>query len=339
MRAIATRFTSRFGSRYPFACAGMAFAGTTDLALAVCRGGGVGAIGVGLTPAEKLRGMVREMRKKTSAPFNVNFLTIFDNDAHIRLCAEERVPIVSFHWGHPSAQNIKVLRDAGVSVWEQVGSVEAAKRAAGDGIEAIVAQGSEAGGHNYGSLPTMALVPMVVDAVAPSLVLAAGGIADGRGVAAALALGADGVWVGSRMVATRESAVHPEHKRRMVAATGEQTVLSGVFGPEMPHFNPMRVMRNRVVDEWNDRLEEVPARRDDLPEIGRTKLIGQDLPLRKFDAILATEDTEADWEEMPWLGGQGVGLIHDIPSATDAVNQMMAEAQVILSRLAGAIPR
>ena len=204
MRAIATRFTSRFGSRYPFACAGMAFAGTTELALAVCRGGGVGAIGVGLTPAEKLRGMVREMRKKTSAPFNVNFLTIFDNDAHIRLCAEERVPIVSFHWGHPSAQHIKLLRDAGVSVWEQVGSVEAAKRAAGDGIEAIVAQGSEAGGHNYGALPTMALVPMVVDAVAPSLVLASGGIADGRGVAAALALGADGVWVGSRMVATRE---------------------------------------------------------------------------------------------------------------------------------------
>jgi NAD(P)H-dependent flavin oxidoreductase YrpB (nitropropane dioxygenase family) len=339
MSAIVTRFTARFACQYPFACAGMAFAGMTDLALAVCRGGGVGAIGVGLTPPEQLRGMIHEMRRKTSAPFNVNFLTIFDNDAHIHICAEEQVPIVSFHWGHPSVEHIKVLRDAGVSVWEQIGSVDAAKRAAADGIEVIVAQGCEAGGHNYGSLPTLALVPTVVDAVAPSLVLAAGGIADGRGVAAALALGADGVWVGSRMVATRESAVHLEHKRRLVAATGEQTVLSSIFGPEMPHFNPMRVIRNRIVKEWNDRLNEVPTRRDDLPEIGRTSFFGQDLPLRKFDAILATEGTEADWEEMPWLGGQGIGLIHDIPSAAEAIDRMMAEAQAILSRLAGAIQR
>jgi len=339
MNAISTRFTARFGCNHPFACAGMAFAATTDLALAVCRGGGVGAIGVGLTPADQLRGVIHDMRKGTRAPFNINFLTIFDNDAHIRICAEERVPIVSFHWGHPSAEHIKLLRDAGVSVWEQIGSVDAAKRAAGDGIDVIVAQGSEAGGHNYGSMPTLALVPMVVDAVAPSLVLAAGGIADGRGVAAALALGADGVWVGTRMVATRESAVHPEHKRRIVAAGGEQTVLSSIFGPEMPHFNPMRVIRNRIVEEWNDRLKEVPTRRDDMPQIGRTKFFGHELALRKFDAILATEDTAADWEEMPWLGGQGTGLIHDIPSATDVINRMMAEAENVLSRLAGAIQR
>jgi enoyl-[acyl-carrier protein] reductase II len=183
----------------------------------------------------------------------------------------------------------------------------------------------------------LALVPLVVDAVGPSLVLAAGGIADGRGAAAALALGADGVWVGSRMVATREAAVHPEHKRRIVAANGEQAVLSSIFGPEMPQFNPMRVIRNRVVDEWNDRLEEVPTRRDQLPEIGRTRFLDQDRVLRKFDALLATTDTEADWEEMPWLGGQGIGLIHDIPSAADAVETMMTDAGAILDRLAGSI--
>jgi NAD(P)H-dependent flavin oxidoreductase YrpB (nitropropane dioxygenase family) len=256
MSSIATRFTERFGLRYPFACAGMAFAATEDLALAVCRGGGVGAIGVGLIPAEELRATIRRVRQQTTAPFNINFLTIFDNDARVRVCAEERVPIVSFHWGHPSTEHIKLLRDADVSVWEQIGSVDAAKKARADGIEVIVAQGWEAGGHNYGGVPTLALVPLVVDAVGPSLVLAAGGIADGRGAAAALALGADGVWVGSRMVATREAAVHPEHKRRIVAANGEQAVLSSIFGPEMPQFNPMRVIRNRVVDEWNDRLRK-----------------------------------------------------------------------------------
>ena len=102
MGDIVTRFTERFGCRHPFACAGMAFAGMTpDLALAVCRGGGVGAIGVGFTPAEELRAMIQEMRKQTTAPFHVNFITIFDNEAQIRVCAEERVPIVSFTGGTP----------------------------------------------------------------------------------------------------------------------------------------------------------------------------------------------------------------------------------------------
>ena len=222
-----------------------------------------------------------------------------------------------------------------MSIWEQIGSVDAARTAFGDGIEVVVAQGWEAGVHNYGGLPTLALVPTVIDAVAPSLVLAAGGITDGRGAAAALALGADGVWVGSRMVATREAAVHPEHKRRIAAASGEQTVRSSIFGPEWPHFNPMRVIRNRVVD----RLSEVPTQRDDLPEIGRTRFLGRDMVLRKFNVILATADTVGDWEEMPWLAGQGIGLIHDIPSATDAVERMMAEASDILGRLSGAIRR
>jgi hypothetical protein len=141
----------------------------------------------------------------------------------------------------------------------------------------VVAQGWEAGGHNYGGLPTLALVPTVVDAVAPALVLAAGGIADGRGAAAALALGADGVWAGSRLVATQEAAVHAEHKTRIVAASGEQTVRSSIFGPEWPHFNPMRVIRNRVVEEWNDRLSEVPTQGDELPR-GANACFGLILP-------------------------------------------------------------
>jgi len=123
------------------------------------------------------------------------------------------------------------------------------------------------------------------------------------------------------------------------AASGEQTVHSSIFGPEGPHFNPMRVIRNRVVEEWNDRLSEVPTRRDNLPEIGRTRFLGQDMVMRKINVILPVVATEGDWEEMPWLGGQGIGLIHDIPSAADAVERMMAEAGDILGRLARAIRR
>jgi nitronate monooxygenase len=197
----------------------------------------------------------------------------------------------------------------------------------------IVAQGWEAGGHNYGGVPTMVLVPEILDAVSPALVLASGGIVDGRGVAGALALGADGVWVGTRLVATPEAAVHSEHKRRLVEGKGEQTVRSAIFGPEWPHFNPMRVLRNRVVDEWTDRLAEVPMVRDNLPVIGRTKFLGQEMEMRKFNVMLPTAETEGDWEEMPWLAGQGVGLIHDIRPAKEVVETMMADARAIMKRL------
>ena len=247
------------------------------------------------------------------------------------------MPVASFHWGHPSPEHLRLLRDAGVSVWEQVGEVEAAKQAIGNGVEVIVAQGWEAGGHNYGGLPTIVLVPEILDAVSPALVLAAGGIVDGRGVAGALALGADGVWVGTRLIATPEAAVHYEHKRRLVEGTGEQTVRSSIFGPEWPHFNPMRLLRNRVVDEWTDRLSEVPTVRDNLPVIGRTIFLGQETEMRKFNVLLPTADTDGDWEEMPWLAGQGVGLIHDIRPAKDVVETMMADAKAILKRLSGSL--
>ena len=128
---------------------------------------------MGFTPAEQLRAVVHQIRAATDAPFNINFITCFDNDAQIRVCAEEKVPVASFHWGSSVApEHLTLLRDAGVSVWEQVGGVEAAKKAVGDGVEVIVAQGWEAGGHNYGGLPTMVLVPEILDAVAPALVLA-----------------------------------------------------------------------------------------------------------------------------------------------------------------------
>jgi nitronate monooxygenase len=224
-------------------------------------------------------------------------------------------------------------------VWEQIGDVEAARRAVGDGVEVVVAQGWEAGGHNYGGLPTMVLVPEILDAVSPSLVLAAGGIVDGRGVAAALALGADGVWVGTRLVATPEAAVHAEHERRLVEGKGGDTIRSSIFGPEWPRFNPMRVLRNRVVDEWTERLAEIPMVRDNLPVIGRTKFLGQEMVMHKFNVILPTEDTEGDWEEMPWLAGQGVGLIHDIQPAKEVVETMMADAATILIRLSASLHR
>ncbi|MEV4253893.1 nitronate monooxygenase [Spirillospora sp. NPDC049652] len=337
MGILSTRITERFGVEYPFACAGMAFAGgTPDLAAAVTAAGGIGAVGVALLPPDELRRIIGEMRRRVgTAPFNINLISYFDTAEQVRVCAEERVPVVSFHWGHPPADQIERLRAAGVSVWEQVGSAEAAERAVAGGVEVVVAQGWEAGGHNYGGLPTMVGLPAVVDAVGDRVpVLAAGGITDGRQVAAALCLGADGVWVGTRLVASAEAQVHPEQHRRMIAARGEDTVRSSVFGPEWPGFNPMRVQRDRVVAEWDGRMDEVPSERGSLDQVGTTVVGGERVVLRKFNVLPPTPATEADWEEMPWLMGQGVGLVREVEPAGEIVRGMMEQAERVLVRAA-----
>src|SRR5262249_50903860 len=151
--SLATRFTKHFGVRHPFACAGLAFAGETpDLAIAVSRAGGIRAMGAGFRPPHLLRKYIRAVKAATPSPFNVNFTTCFDNDAEVKVCAEEGVPIVSWHWGQPSEENRRILREAGVSCWEQVGTVDDAKRSVDGGAEVVIAQGYEAGGHNYQGL-------------------------------------------------------------------------------------------------------------------------------------------------------------------------------------------
>lgn len=338
MPAIPTRLTERFGTPHALAQAGMAFAGQEPaLAVAVSRAGGIGSIGVGFTPADRLREIVAELRSELGElPFNINFITFFGNEEAVAVAAELKVPIVSFHWGHPPQHQLDLLREAGVSVWEQVGTAANAVRAVDDGVDVVIAQGWEAGGHNYGGLGLVALVPEVVDAVGDrALVLAAGGIADARGVAAAFALGADGVWVGTRLVATTEAHVHPEHHRRILAASGDDTIRSAVFGPEMPAFNPMRLLKVTVVDEYTDRVGELPVDgRTHLPVIGTTTLFGQPHTKHKFDVVLPTPDTEGDYEEMAWLAGQGVGLVHQIQPAGEVVRDLMEGAAEIVRRSA-----
>jgi NAD(P)H-dependent flavin oxidoreductase YrpB (nitropropane dioxygenase family) len=331
-----TRFTDRYGCRHPFAAAGMAFVcETPELAVAVCEAGGVGAI-TGFAPPDRLRETIRAVRARTDRPFHVNLLGVAPNDDQIAVSIEERVPIVSFHWGHPPVEQLAALREAGVSVWEQVGSAEAARHAVGDGVEAVIAQGIEAGGHNYSELPTLVQVPTIVDAVgADSLVLAAGGIVDGRQAAAALCLGADAVWVGTALVASPEANVHPEHRRRLIAAASTDSVLTSIFGPEFPAFNPMRVLRTRLVAEYGDRLDEVPADRSGLDEIGRTLFFGEEIVARKFESFVPVPETTGDFDEMAWLAGQGVGLVHEVRPAGQIVEEMMDEAGSILARLAG----
>lgn len=341
MTTIPTRLTERFGTSHALAQAGMAFAGQEpELAIAVSRAGGIGAIGVGFTPPDRLREIVGHLRSELGdLPFNINFITCFGNEESVAVAAELKVPIVSFHWGHPPQSQLDLLHAAGVSIWEQVGTTPDAVAAVDGGIDVVIAQGWEAGGHNYGGMGLVALVPEMVDAVGDrALVLAAGGIADARGVAAALMLGADGVWVGTRLVATEEAHVHPEHHLRILAAVGEDTVRSAVFGPEMPAFNPMRLLKVKVVEEYNDRIAELPVDgRTHLPVIGETIFLGQPHTKHKYDVILPTPDTTGDYEEMAWLAGQGVGLVHDVKPAAEVVQDLMDGAAGIIGRSASRI--
>jgi enoyl-[acyl-carrier protein] reductase II len=330
-----TRLTEAFGVRYPIACAGMAFVGMTpDLAIAVCRAGGIGALGVGKLPPAAMAAMIGQIRAATDAPFNVNFITIFTEPAHIDMCIALRVPIVSFHWGHPDRQTIDRLHAAGTKVWEQVGDIEAGKRAVGDGIDGIVAQGTEAGGHNYGTLPGLVLIPEMADKVRPPMLLAAGGIVDGRGLAAALSLGADGVWIGSRLVASTEAYAHPDYKRRLVEASGTDTVLSAAFGPEDANFNPMRVLRNAVTDRWSGRDDEIPVDIADRPIIGQTNILGQPFDLPAFTNFVPMPTTQGNLDQMPMLAGEGVGLIDKVEPVATILTRMAQDAGHILSKLA-----
>lgn len=227
------------------------------------------------------------------------------------------------------------MHEAGVKIWEQVGSVAAAKEALDSGIDLIIAQGNEAGGHNYGSLPTLVLVPSIVEAVTPTPVLAAGGIATGRQLAAALVLGADAVSIGTRFGASEEAFAHAEYKRRLIEAAGTETRLSSVYGPNMPHFNPVRVLDVGLAHDFAGREEAAPKDLESQPIIDTMKLAGETIPLHRFTSFVPTPDTEGQIDELPFLAGQGVGLVHDVKPVAQIIDSMMAEAASALSAFHG----
>tara|TARA_R110001592_G_scaffold337300_1_gene623520 strand:- start:117885 stop:118922 length:1038 start_codon:yes stop_codon:yes gene_type:complete len=324
---IETRFTRAYSVNHPIACAGLAFSGSNAaLPIAVSEGGGIGAFGVGILPAEYLERVVADIRRGTGKPFNINFITLFVAESHIEACVQLRPDIVSFHWGHPPRDWVRKLHSVGIKVWEQIGSADAAKLALDDGVDLLVAQGAEAGGHNFGTLPTFVGLPAIVDVADGAMVLAAGGIADGRGLAAALALGADGVWVGTRFAATREANVPPPYYDAMVTARGEDTVLSSIFGRENPRFNPMRLLRNRLVAEYEGREEDAPVDLESQPVVGNIQVYDLTITAKKFSTLVPTSRTEGDFESMPLLMGQGVGMVTDIPGAQEVLERMINQA-------------
>jgi enoyl-[acyl-carrier protein] reductase II len=339
---IRTKLTERYGIELPFVSAGMGFIATPPLAAAVSNAGGLGQLANGAGPPEILRELINSTRALTGRPFAVNFIietTAFGplaTDAHLRVCIEERVPAVVFHWAPPPAEWVRMLKDAGCDVWLQTSSIAAAKAATVSGVDIIIAQGGEAGGHVRGTTGLFTLLPRMIDAV-PVPVIAAGGIADGRGMAAALCLGAAGVCVGTRLVATVESNAHDEYKRRIMEATEEDIARTCIFGPEWPDA-PMRVIRNRVVREWAGNDAQTPPPPDPPQIIGKTILGGREYLMPKFAAVLPTPETTGDFEEMCLAAGESAALVTTIGSALAIVQTIAKEAEQILEQQSIAVP-
>src|SRR6516164_5612197 len=264
-----TRFCERFGVAAPIVVAPMGPDLTgPELVAAVSNAGGFGILQAQLCPPPLLREQITYLRTLTDKPFGVNFVLHFPHHAGIQVCIDERVAALSFFWGDPS-EFVAPAHDAGIAVLHQVGSVEAAVRAQQAGVDVIIAQGIEAGGHMAGEVSTMILLPRVVDAVTPALVLAAGGIADARGLAAALCLGADGVVMGTRFLATPEANAHPVYKARLVAANEEDTVRTILFGQGWPNA-PHRTLRTAFVQQGLGQEVRGRQSRPDEPVVGQT---------------------------------------------------------------------
>jgi NAD(P)H-dependent flavin oxidoreductase YrpB (nitropropane dioxygenase family) len=299
-----------------------------ELAAAVSNAGGLGIISFGGYPPPLLRQVIHRLRSLTGKPYGVNLLLEFPVEEHVNVCIDERVPVLSFFWGDPSAY-VEKAHAAGIKVLDQVGSVEAAQRSARAGVDVIIAQGVEAGGHIAGQVSTMVLVPRVVDTVSPVPVTAAGGIADARGLVAALALGAEGVVLGTRFLATPEAGAHPIYKQKVLDATEEDTVRTTLFGHGWPNA-PHRALRTAFVNEWLKQEARGSEQRSDEPVIGETMFGGQRVPVQRFMGFPPSVEATGEIESMGLLAGQGVGLVREIKPAALIVRELVEGARQII---------
>lgn len=310
-----TRICDMLEIDHPIISAPMAGVATAELAAAVSEAGGFGLIGAGSRSPDWLRDQIRAVRELTNHPFGVGFISSFPGLAElVKVALDERVSAVCHSFADPSPY-VSAAHEAGVKVMAQVQKVAHAKKVALAGVDAIVAQGTEAGGHT-GYSGTLPFVPAVIDVAGDIPVIAAGGIADGRGLAAVLMLGAEGAFIGSRFVASLESAPEDWLKQRVIQAGTDDTILTKAYDLAMRSAFPAdigdRVIRNNYTAEWHGRDTEVAGASDEL----RAKVTAA---VQAKDASLA-----------PVRAGNAVGLFSTIEPAGDILRRIVEEAEAIL---------
>lgn len=303
-----TEITRMLGIQYPIVQGGMAWVAEHHLAAAVSEAGGLGLIGAANAPADWVREQIRAAKKLTDKPFGVNIMLMSPYAEEVaRVVAEEGVSVVTTGAGNPE-KYMEMWKKAGIRVIPVVASVALAKRLERCGVDALVAEGTESGGH-IGELTTMVLVPQVVDAVSIP-VIAAGGIADGRGVAAAFMLGASGCQLGTRFVATREAVVHEKYKECILKAKDIDTKVTG-----RSTGHPVRCLRNQMTREY-------------------LKLEAQGVDFEKLEMMtvggLKRAVVDGDVETGNVMAGQSAGLVKEILTCKEVVEKLVSEADALM---------
>jgi enoyl-[acyl-carrier protein] reductase II len=312
-----TRLTELLGIEHPVMLAGMGGVSYAPLVAAVSEAGGFGCLGASTMSAAQMVAEMAAVREATGRPFGVDLLTAMPGDlaGQVEMVIEGGASVFVAGLGVPAAV-VELCHRHGVLVVNMCGKVDHARRALDAGCDLVVAQGTEAGGHT-GQVATMPLVPLVVDAVGAEIpVVAAGGIFDGRGLAAALALGADGVWVGTRFIATPEARGLPGYKDRLLVTAEDGTTISRAFSGKT-----MRVLRNANTEHYAEHPEELKA----FPE-----QLWQSLSDGTFHLGGGEDTPGVDPEREGYPAGQGVGGIDELVPAGVLVARMVAEAEAAL---------
>ena len=310
-----TALTELLGIDHPILQGGMAWVATWELVVAVSEAGGLGILGAGNAPGNYVGEQIKRIKEHTRKPYGVN-VPLFSPyvDDVVMLCVQERVPVFTTGAGNPTPY-IAPLKEAGAVVIPVVASAALAKRLERAGADALIAEGQESGGH-IGDVTTMTLVPQVVDA-ASIPVIAAGGFADGRGLVAALALGAAGIQMGTRFICTEECIAHNNYKQAIVRANERSTMVTGA---SIGH--PVRCIRNPMAREFEE-LEKRKASEQEIIEFGTGRL------------RLAV--MEGDVTHGSVMAGQVAGLIHDVVPAGEVVRRTVAEAEALLAHMSSFI--
>lgn len=289
---------------YPIFQGGMAWVATAELAAAVSNAGGLGIIGAGNAPGSFVKEQIHKAKELTEKPFGVNVMLMSPFvDEVIDIILQEKVDVITTGAGNPG-KYIQKLKEAGIKVIPVIPSVALAKRMEDIGVDALIAEGTESGGH-IGELTTFALVPQIVDAVNIP-VIAAGGIGDGRGVAAAFCLGASGVQIGTRFVCSTECTAHQNYKEYIVGAKDRDAVVSG-----RTTGHPVRSLRNKLTREF-EKAEQNGASKEELEKLGAGKLKA------------AVVDGDVEYGSV--MAGQIAGLINDIKPVKKIIGDLMDEA-------------
>ncbi len=308
--ALRTRVTTLLGIEHPIIQGGMAWTATAELSAAVSNAGGIGIIGAGHMPTDLLREQIHMAKALTDRPFGVNLMLLTPHiDDIVQMVLDEHVPVVTTGAGSPS-KYMAALKAAGIKIIPVVPSVALAKRMQSIGADAVIGEGMEAGGH-IGDLTTLVLTPQLADAVSIP-VIAAGGIADGRGMAAAFALGAEGVQIGTRFMCAEECTIHPDVKDVLIKAKDRDTVVTG-----RSTGHPVRVLKNKLAREIMEldrdgKVEEIEA-------LGAGKLA---LAMRQGDTAMGS-----------LMAGQIAAMVCRIESAADIVTDLMNGAEEVMRAL------